>query len=266
LVIVGRSEPATTLSLGSAKLNRGTLGRSGSVSEEENEFGQLIGELVPGWVSRPAPPRTPMEGRYCRLEPLNADKHGAALYREYAAFPDESAWTYMPYGPFSSASEYVEWVASMQGSDDLILFAILKAGNAMPVGVASYLRIDSAQGCIEVGHLSYSPALQRTAAATEAMYLMMRRVFDELGYRRYEWKCDSRNVPSRRAAERLGFVYEGTFRNAMVVKGRNRDTSWFSITNEEWPEVRIALEHWLDSSNFDAAGRQRQPLRALMPK
>lgn len=236
------------------------------MSENKNEFGQPIGELVPSWVSRPAPPRTPMEGRYCRLEPLNASEHAVALHQEYAAFPDQSAWTYLPYGPFSSASEYGEWVESMQGSDDLIPFAILRASDSRPVGVASYLRVNPEQGSIEVGHLSYAPALQRTVAATEAMYLMMRRALEELGYRRYEWKCDSRNAPSRRAAERLGFVYEGTFRNAMVVKGHNRDTAWFSITDAEWPRVRLALERWLDPANFDGAGRQLQPVQTLMPR
>ncbi|MBW2225266.1 MAG: GNAT family N-acetyltransferase [Deltaproteobacteria bacterium] len=229
--------------------------------DNKNQFGQPIGTPVPDWQGRPAPPRTPMEGRYCRLEALSAAKHAAALHDAYAAAPDSSNWTYLPYGPFASLEEYAVWVESMQAGDDPLLFAIAGRPDERPVGVTSYLRINPAQGSIEVGHLNYSPALQRTAAATEAMYLMMRRAFEELGYRRYEWKCDSRNAPSRRAAERLGFRYEGTFRQAMVMKGRNRDTAWFSIVDTEWPRVRAALEAWLDPSNFGEGGRQRQPLQ-----
>lgn len=236
------------------------------MSETKNQFGQPIGEPVSDWVSRPAPPRAPMEGRFCRLEPLIAATHAAALHEAYSRHLDGANWTYLPYGPFSSAEQYATWVESMESCDDPIPFVILSGSGNQPVGVASYLRINPAEGSIEVGHLSYSPALQRTTAATEAMYLMMRRAFDELGYRRYEWKCDSRNADSRRAAERLGFRYEGTFRQAMVMKGRNRDTAWFSIIDEEWRGVRAALEQWLDPSNFDGAGRQRERLEMLMPR
>ncbi len=163
-----------------------------------------------------------MQGRLCRLEPLIAATHAAALHEAYSRHPGEANWTYLPYGPFSSAAEYGAWVKSIETCDDPIPFVILNALGNEPVGVASYLRINPPEGSIEVGHLSYSPALQRTTAATEAMYLMMHRAFDEFGYRRYEWKCDSRNADSRRAAARLGFRYEGTFRQAMVMKGRNR--------------------------------------------
>jgi len=205
-----------------------------------------------------------MEGRYCRLEPLQADVHAAALYDAYAEFPNESNWTYLPYGPFATVSEYKEWISEIESVDDPIPFAIVTRPDLRPVGVAAYLRVNPPQGSIEVGHLCYSPALQRTAAATEAMYLMMRHVFAELGYRRYEWKCDSLNTASRAAAQRLGFEYEGTFRQAMVMKGRNRDTAWFSILDTEWREIRIALERWLEPSNFDGAGRQQKRLQALM--
>lgn len=221
---------------------------------------------MPGWTSRPAPSRAPVDSRYCRLEPLKADAHAVALYDAYSAFPDESNWTYLPYGPFASVSDYADWIAVIESVDDPIPFAILARPDDRPVGVAAYLRVNPPQGSIEVGHLCYSPALQRTAAATEAMYLMMRRVFDELGYRRYEWKCDSRNAASCAAAKRLGFRYEGTFRQAMVMKGRNRDTAWFSILDREWPDIRLALEQWLAPSNFDGAGRQRTRLQALMPR
>jgi len=204
-----------------------------------------------------------MQGRMCRLEPLDAERHASALFTEYAADPAGRNWTYLPYGPFPTADAYASVVRSVQSGDDPVFHAIVLAGSERPVGVASYLRIDPGNGSIEVGHLSYSPALQRSAAATEAMYLMMRRAFDELGYRRYEWKCDSLNAPSRRAAERLGFRYEGTFRQAMVVKGRSRDSAWYSILDGEWPALRAAFERWLDPANFDAEGRQRARLSEL---
>jgi RimJ/RimL family protein N-acetyltransferase len=153
----------------------------------------------------------------------------------------------------------------VQDREDVLFFAIVDLGCNEPVGVASYLGMAPESGSIEVGHLRFAPALQRTAGATEAMYLMMRHVFDDLGYRRYEWKCDSLNRPSLSAAHRLGFRFEGTFRNHLVSKGRSRDTSWLSITDEEWPGIRAGLESWLDPENFDAAGRQRQPLSVSMP-
>ena len=229
-----------------------------------NSLGQPIGEPLPGWTPRPRPPRTPLVGRLCRLEPLDAEKHAAELHAAHAADAEGRNWTYLPYGPFTSAAEYRAWLASKEASDDPLFFTIVSLVSERPVGVAAYLRIDPAMGCIEVGHLSYSPALQRTAAATEAMYLMMRRAFEELGYRRYEWKCDSLNAPSLGAAQRLGFRYEGTFRQAVVLKGRNRDNAWLSIVDGEWPAVRSALEGWLAPSNFDAAGGQRRSLGELV--
>jgi len=204
-----------------------------------------------------------MHGRLCRLELLDAARHARALHEAYAKDESGRNWTYLPYGPFASADAYAEWVSARQQSDDPLFYAIALADSGLPVGVASYLRIEPAMGAIEVGHLSYSPALQRSPVATEAMYLMMRRVFDELGYRRYEWKCDSLNAPSRRAAERLGFRYEGTFRQMMVIKERSRDTAWFSILDSEWPALRSAFERWLDPGNFDANGAQRARLEDL---
>ena len=204
-----------------------------------------------------------MLGRLCRLESLDAAKHAAALHAAYAADRDGRNWTYLPYGPFASATEYGAWVESVQALDDPHFHAIVDLAAQQPIGVASYLRIDPAMGTIEVGHLSYAPALQRTPASTEAMYLMMRRAFEELGYRRYEWKCDSLNAPSVAAAKRLGFRFEGIFRQAVVMKGRNRDTAWFSIVDGEWPALRAAFEQWLDPSNFDATGAQRRRLEAF---
>jgi RimJ/RimL family protein N-acetyltransferase len=228
-----------------------------------NHLGQPIGPPLPGWTPRPRPPYTEMRGRICRLEPLDAERHARALHEAYAEDADGRNWTYLPYGPFASAEAYANWVDVVQHGDDPLFYAIVLAGSGQPVGVASYLRIEPAMGAIEVGHLSYSPALQRSAAATEAMYLMMRRVFDELAYRRYEWKCDSLNAPSRRAAERLGFRYEGTFRQMMVIKQRSRDSAWYSILDSEWPALRSAFERWLDPDNFDANGVQRARLEDL---
>jgi len=156
------------------------------------------------------------------------------------------------------------WIRSVENSEDPLFFAIIELAKERAVGWASYLRIDPAMGCIEVGHLAYSPLLQRTPAATEAMYLMMRRAFDELGYRRYEWKCNALNAPSWNAAERLGFLHEGIFRQGVVQNGRNRDQAWFSIIDREWPGVRWALEHWLDPSNFDQRGSQWRRLAEFM--
>jgi RimJ/RimL family protein N-acetyltransferase len=205
-----------------------------------------------------------MEGRLCRLEPIDPARHAAALYEAFAADREGRLWTYLTAGPFETPEGYRAWLESNFTGDDPLCFAILDPGTGRPVGTASYLRIDPKSGSIEVGAIAYAPCLQRTAAATEAMYLMMRRAFDELGYRRYEWKCDSLNAGSRAAAERLGFRYEGLFRQATVYKSRNRDTAWFSIIDREWPTLRAAFEAWLAPANFDEAGHQRRALRALM--
>ncbi len=234
------------------------------MSSRTNDLGQPIGDAVPGWVPRPRPPRTPMEGRLCRVEPLFADAHAAALHEAHTLDAEGRNWTYLPYGPFSSVDEYRAWVGSKESLDDPMFYAIVALPEARPVGVASFLRIAPDMGAIEVGHLSYSPALQRTAAATEAMYLMMRRAFDELGYRRYEWKCDTHNHPSRNAALRLGFRFEGIFKQAVVMKGRNRDNAWYSIIDGEWPELCAGFEGWLDPGNFDDAGRQKTRLESFL--
>ena len=229
-----------------------------------NEFGQPIGDPVEGWTARPRPPRTPMEGRYCRVEPLDLDRHAAELHAANTGAGDDRRWTYLSADGFADAGSYRHWLAQVSADDDSLFHAIVDGVSNQAVGVAAYLRIDPANGAIEVGHINYSSRLQQTRAATEAMFLMMRRAFDELGYRRYEWKCDSLNEPSRRAAARLGFRFEGIFRQAVVYKGRNRDTAWFSILDGEWPPLRGAFERWLRPDNFDEAGRQRQSLTALV--
>ena len=223
-----------------------------------NEFGQPIGFPLPDWRPPPHPSGEPMVGRYCRLEPLQPAIHAAALYEAYAG--NDSGWTYLSCGPFRSFESYRDWTDSVFAADDPLFFAILH--QAKPVGVASYMRVLPSAGSIEVGHVNFSPALKRSAAATEAMYLMMESAF-RLGYRRYEWKCDDLNAASRAAARRLGFSYEGTTRQATVYKGRSRDTAWYSIIDTEWPALRGAFEAWLDPGNFDSAGRQRSRLSDL---
>jgi RimJ/RimL family protein N-acetyltransferase len=231
--------------------------------ERRNEFGQPIGFAVPDWSPRPFPPRTAIEGRFCRTEPLDPERHAAQLFAANSADRDGRNWTYLPYGPFPTLPAYREWLDAAARREDPQFHAVIDRQSGMAVGVASLMRIEPAVGVIEVGGINYSPRLQRKPAATEAMYLLMRRVFDELGYRRYEWKCDSLNAPSRAAAQRLGFRYEGMFRQATVYKGRNRDTCWFSILDSEWPPLRQAFEAWLDPVNFDAEGRQRASLASL---
>jgi RimJ/RimL family protein N-acetyltransferase len=229
-----------------------------------NAFDQPIGEPVSDWSRRSKPPRTPMGGRTCRVEPLDASLHADDLWQANADDAEGRNWTYLHAQRPEDAEAYGTWITRLSASTDPLLHAIVDAKTGKAMGLAAYLRIDPSHGSIEVGHINYSPRLQRTTAATEAMYLMMRRAFDELGYRRYEWKCDSLNAPSRAAATRLGFTFEGIFRQAVVYKGRNRDTAWFSIIDGEWPAIKAAFERWLDPANFDEDGRQRQSLPDLM--
>lgn len=231
-----------------------------------NSLGQPIGFALPGWMTRPRPPREPMEGRYCRVEAIDPDRHALQLHRAYAADREGRLWTYLAYGPFGDLDEYRGWMRANCLGDDPFFHAIVDRVSGEAAGVASYLRIDPANGVIEVGHINYAPTLQRTPAATEAMFLMMRRVFDELGYRRYEWKCDALNAPSRDAAVRLGFEFEGIFRQATIYKARNRDTAWYSIIDKDWPRIKAAFERWLDPANFDTQGRQRKRLSSLLSR
>jgi RimJ/RimL family protein N-acetyltransferase len=229
-----------------------------------NDLGQSIGSPMPNWAACLRPPGTPMTGRFCRVEPLNPALHAESLYRAYADDTDGRNWTYLPYGPFGSCDEFVTWLNTDCVQDDPLFHTVIDLATDSPVGVTSYLRIQPSIGSIEVGHIHYSPRLQRTPAATEAMFLMMSRIFDELGYRRYEWKCDALNEPSRNAASRLGFSFEGIFRQATIYKGRSRDTAWFSIINQEWPLLQQAYQEWLSPENHDAEGAQRQSLSAFV--
>jgi RimJ/RimL family protein N-acetyltransferase len=224
-----------------------------------NQFGQPIGVPLTAWAPPSRPPRAPLEGRLCRLEPLDPGRHASTLFAADCEDREGSSWTYLAYGPFPGFSAYCDWMTSTCLGDDPLFFAVIDKAGGEPAGVASYLRIAPAGGSIEVGHIHYSPRLQRRPAATEAMYLMMKQAF-ELGYRRYEWKCDSLNTASRAAAERLGFSFEGIFRQATVYKGRNRDTAWYAVVDSDWPRLRSAFEAWLDPGNFDGSGRQRTRL------
>ena len=205
-----------------------------------------------------------MPGRFCRLEPFDQDRHLAPLYETYAE-DDGRMWTYVPWGPFPDAEAMAQMIrfTAEQAPYRFQRFAILDAPGGRPVGEASYMRHAPDLGSIEVGAVTFGPRLKRTPAATEAMYLMMRRAF-EAGYRRYEWKCDALNAPSRAAAQRLGFTFEGVFRQERVYKGRNRDTAWFSVIDAEWPAVQRGMERWLDLANFDAAGVQLRRLSELI--
>ena len=241
---------------------RKTLAPERTMDHITNHLGQPVGRPLPHWRVPAVPAREPLQGRFCRLESLDADLHAAHLHAANALDAEGRMWTYLPYGPFDSLKSYRAWVEEMGRRDDPLLYAITDLARGTPVGVAGYLRMDPKCGSIEVGHLAYSPLLQRTPAATEAMFLLMERAF-ALGYRRYEWKCDALNGPSRAAALRLGFTFEGIFRQATVVKGRSRDTAWFSIIDSEWPAIREAFRRWLDPANFDDRGEQRVRLSVL---
>ncbi|MCZ4354331.1 GNAT family protein [Roseovarius aestuarii] len=219
-----------------------------------------VGPSLPDWTPPPAPTGLTVEGQYVRLEPLDADAHAALLYRAFQGH--DAVWDYMPAGPFASSSQFHRWMREATSTDGIVFHAIFDKETGKYGGLASYLRIKPGAGSIEVGYIAMSPQLQRTRAATESMYLMMQWAF-EAGYRRYEWKCDALNAPSRRAAQRLGLSYEGVFRQATVVKGRNRDTAWFAAIDSEWPALNEAFRLWLDPSNFDNSGRQISALSDL---
>lgn len=220
----------------------------------------ILGPVVDNWTVPQYPNWDVLSGSYCRLERLSAEKHAALLFRVFEGH--DQVWNYMPYGPFSSASQYHRWVREAEAMTDIVYYVIKNLQTGAFEGVASYLRIAPEAGSIEVGNINYSPSLQRTAAATEAMFLMMQWAFDT-GYRRYEWKCNALNKPSRRAGQRLGFSFEGVFRQAAIVKGRNRDTAWFAAIDSEWPALKEAFKAWLSASNFDTTGQQNERLSDL---
>jgi RimJ/RimL family protein N-acetyltransferase len=227
-----------------------------------NGLGQPIGFSLVDWKPPPLPPREAIEGVYCRLEPLSPERDAADLFTALSADATGRLWTYLAYGPFDTLASYRRWLDAECRGDDPLFFTIIAGEDEKPRGVASYLRIATSSGSIEVGHIIFAPALQRSRAATEAMYLMMKNAFD-LGYRRYEWKCDALNRDSRAAAQRLGLSFEGVFRQATVYKNRNRDTAWFAAIDSDWPRLQEAFQAWLQPSNFDANGKQRVRLSDL---
>jgi RimJ/RimL family protein N-acetyltransferase len=205
-----------------------------------------------------------MNGRLCRLTPVSRNGHSEDLYQAYALDPEGRNWTYLPYGPFATLAEFQFWIEVHCLGDDPCFYTVIDQKTGKAVGLASYLRINPVVGVIEVGHIHFSPLMQGSAISTEAMYLMMKLVFDDLGYRRYEWKCDALNTPSCTAAKRLGFEFEGIFRQATIYKHRNRDTAWYSVLDQEWPLIKQTFETWLSHDNFDSEGKQYSSLSELM--
>jgi RimJ/RimL family protein N-acetyltransferase len=233
------------------------------VSGHENAYGQPVGAPVAGWSPRPQPQRTVLTGRYCRIEPIDAERDARALFDAYMLAPDGRDWTYLFQERPTSFAACRDYLAAIAASSDPLHYVIVDESSRLAVGTAALMRIEPVHGVIEVGSITYSPLLKRSRAGTEAMYLMMRYAFDDLGYRRYEWKCDSLNGASRAAATRYGFHFEGTFRQAIIYKNRNRDTAWYAIIDKEWPRLRAAFETWLSGENFDARGQQRRSLAAI---
>jgi len=229
----------------------------------KNTYGQPIGSPVSDWQECAFPPRSTMSGKWCRVEIFSPEEHAEELFSAYVKQRNDQDWTYLPYGPFEHFDDYQNWLTKACCGDDPLFHTIIEAETNKAVGVASFLRIQPVVGVIEVGHIHFSPLLQKTPVATEAMFLMMSRVFDELAYRRYEWKCDALNAPSRKAAERFGFSFEGVFRQVTMYKNRNRDTAWFGIIDKDWPILKKAFQTWLKPDNFDTQGRQKKSLQQI---
>jgi RimJ/RimL family protein N-acetyltransferase len=221
-----------------------------------------VGEAL-DWTPARRPEPTELRGDYALLRPVTPSDAEALYPLAHPPKGDPSLWTYLPYGPYERPEDMARFLHSAEGSDDPLWFTLARLSDQAPLGMAAFQRIAPEHGVIEIGQLWYGPPLKRTTAATELIYLLARHAFDDLGYRRLEWKCDALNAASRRAAERYGFKFEGIFRQHMVVRGRNRDTAWFAITDGEWPAIRAAFEAWLAPENFDEQGRQRRSLEAL---
>lgn len=227
-----------------------------------NDLGQPVGPALPDWTPRAVPAPTELRGRYCRLVPLTVE-HAVGLFDAVTVDPSGRQWTYLSYGPFTGLDEFTAFVGATVADPGHVTLTVLDAITDTPLGWASYLRIDPAIGSVEVGGVTFGSALQRTPAATEAQYLMAAHAIDDLGYRRYEWKCDALHERSRAAAVRLGFRYEGTWRNATMYKGRSRDTAWYSLIDADWSLLAPVISRWLEPSNVDADGRQLTALSEL---
>jgi len=226
--------------------------------QNQRPVGPVVDPLPPG----SQPDMRPLHGRWVWLEPVSAAKHGKALHESFTGNdPDGHVWTYLAYGPWESLEVFTEWLKGREASRDPWFYAFIRRDTGKACGMGSFMRCDAANGVIEIGHIWMSPALQRTREATEAIFLMIRHCFDDLGIRRLEWKCDALNAPSRRAADRFGFTFEGIFRQHFIVKGRNRDTAWYAMLNKDWQRVRQGFEDWLKPANFDPNGRQKAKLQ-----
>lgn len=236
------------------------------MSDIFNQFHQPIGMSLSDWRGAPFPEAQQITGRYCQLERINAARHAKGLYEAYCEASDFRDWTYLPVGPFETFDAFFVYLKKIEEQTDPMHFAVIDLASMKPVGTFALMRIDPFNGVIEVGHISYSPLMKRTRASTEVMSLVLKYVFEDLGYRRFEWKCDALNAPSREAAERFGFSFEGIFRQAIVTRGRNRDTAWYSIIDGEYPTLRPAYDMWLDEGNFDNQGRQIKRLAELMKR
>lgn len=239
------------------------MGRPPAAADPSAAAGAAGPDVPLGWSPAPRPVRLALAGARVSLEPLDPPAHAAALYEASRGAGAEHLWDFLAVGPFEAADQFDAWLESVAALDDPLFYAIVPQASSLPAGMCSYLRITPEHGVIEIGNIWFSPGLQRTAAASEAIYLLARHAFDTLGYRRLEWKCDALNAPSRRAALRFGFSFEGVFRQHMVVKGRNRDTAWYALLDGEWPQARSAFERWLAEENFDADGVQRATLAEL---
>ena len=221
------------------------------MTKQSNSLGQPIGFPVESWQPSIHPQGSVVEGRLCRLVPIDIAGHARDLFEAFLLDANHHNWTYLPYGPFERFEDFEGWLETTCNSADPCFFSVIDLSSGKAIGVASFLRVTANIGVIEVGHIHFSPVLQKTPLSTEVMFLMMQRVFDELGYRRYEWKCDSLNEKSNKAAKRLGFTFEGIFRQATLYKNRNRDTAWYSLIDSEWPKLKNAFISWLSPSNFD---------------
>ena len=230
------------------------------LSTEQNEFDQLVGQALPQWQSVATPPYQTLTGEHTELIPMQFDVHAEQLWTLIQQEPDASCWTYLPYGPFTTQQIFYEWLKVFLANTEIVMYAIFSG--AKIAGWCALMRADVASGSIEIGHVYYSASLRQTYSATEAMFLLMQQVFS-LGYRRCEWKCNDLNEPSKKAALRLGFSYEGLFRQALVVKGHNRNTAWFSILDYEWPSQSEAMKNWLRLDNFEHHGQQKQTLQHI---
>jgi RimJ/RimL family protein N-acetyltransferase len=222
-----------------------------------------VSEGLKNWTPRPRPERKRLEGRYVRLEPLSAAAHGDGLYEAATVGNADERFRWIGETTPDSRAAFQPWLEKVEASEDPLYFTVIDKASGKVAGRQTFLRIDPANGVIEIGHIHWGPLMQRKPAATEAHYLFMRHIFDDLGYRRWEWKCNNRNEPSKRAAERFGFKFEGVFRQHMIIKGENRDTAWYSIIDSEWPARKAAFERWLAPGNFDAQGQQKASLSSL---